>query len=145
MLSTNKIIAANYLCGVELPWQEYLHELLENSQEEDIPVDFNLAEYPLPKQLKNSCVLKEFKDGSLDYQSSQIWLAIDDGGNRRIIEPKETSGVLIEGDTGKIIKAFNGLPEITPDKTEKLIRILIRKEDSGTPIMRWRLYSNTLS
>jgi hypothetical protein len=95
-------------------------------------------------------VLKEYKDGSCEYASSQIWLAIDQSGRRTIIEPKETSGVLIEGETGRILRPFSNLPEVTPRDTQYLIRILIRKEfDDKTQQqntnMRWTLYTNTFS
>lgn len=145
-----KIIAAHLLHGVDPEWQDYLFELLEKARERDIPIDFKHAMNPLPKQLRNPCVVKEYKDGSCEYTSSQIWLAIDQSGRRTIIEPKETSGVLIEGETGRILKPFSNLPEVTPRGTQYLIRILIRKKfDDKTQQqntnMRWTLYTNTFS
>lgn len=145
-----KIIAAHLLHGVDPEWQNFLYDLLENARERDIPIDFDRALSPLPKQLRNPCVLKEYKDGSCEYVSSQIWLAIDQRGRRTIIEPKETSGVLIEGETGRILKPFSNLPEITPRDTQHLIRILIRNEiddktQQQSTNMRWTLYTNTFS
>ncbi len=149
MNTQTKTIATHLITGVEAEWQDYLYELLEQARDKDIPVDFNHAEAPLPKQLRNSCVIREYKDGSCEYNSSQIWLAIDQYGNRTIIEPKETSGVLIEGETGKILKTFNCLPEPTPKGTQHLIRILIRKETDTkgqqNTTMHWKLYTDVVS
>lgn len=145
-----KIIASHLLYGINPEWQDFLCSLLENAKDKDIPIDFEHALSPLPKQLRNPCVLKEYKDGVCEYMSSQIWLAIDQTGKRTIIEPKETSGVLIEGETGRIIKPFSNLPTITPRDTQYLIRILIRKEFNNLTQqleakMRWTLYSDLFS
>lgn len=145
-----KVIAANIIHGIPLEWEEYLHILLENSQERDVRIDFNQSQHPFPKQLRNPCVLKEYKDGTCEYVSSQIWIAIDGNGQRTVIEPQETSGVLIEGETGRILKPFNKLPEVTPRDAQHLIRILIRKAtDVRTKQQResmsWTLYTNTRS
>lgn len=145
-----KIVAAHIIHGVPAEWEEYLHLLLEHSRERDIQINFNQPPQPFPKQLRNPCVLKEYKDGSCEYVSSQIWLSISASGERTIIEPQETSGVLIEGETGRILKPFNKLPEVTPRDARHLIRILIRKGiDARTKQQResmtWTLYTNTYS
>ena len=150
MLTQQQVIAANIIRGVDPEWQDFLYDLIERANEHDINIDFSKACYPLPKQLKNSSVVKEYNDGCREYISSSIWLAIDKQGNRTIIEPKETSGVLIDGETGCIIRPFNHLPAVTPHGTEHLIRILIRRETNqdtleSQPSMRWKLYTNNFS
>lgn len=145
--SQTKVEAMGLVLGIgDKDWEEYLLNLIGLSDPERISLDWENASYPLPKQLKNPAVAKELPDGTREYISSQLWLRLTKNGEKELLIPDETSGVLFEGDTGKVLKGFNCLPLVTPNDTDYLIRILIRENDmSEKPLMNWQLYTNVLN
>lgn len=141
-----KAEALGLIQGIDSEWSDYLTTAIELTVADKIALDWANAK-PLPKQLRNPSCLAKAQNGDTIYLSTQVWLAIDFEGNRTLILPEETSGVMIEQTTGKIIRNFTGLPEITPENTKHLIRISIRREtDAETneeyPETKWTLYSN---
>lgn len=142
-----KVQAMGLVVGIgNTEWEEYLLSLIGLSDPERLYLDWENASYPLPKQLKNPAVAKELPDGTREYMSSQLWLRLNKNGEKELLIPDETSGVLFEGDTGKVLKGFNCLPMVTPRNTDYLIRILIREQDdSEKPLMNWQLYTNYLN
>ncbi len=145
-----KAEAIGLLTGIDSEWQEYLAELVKTVDARKLNLNWDNAFYPLPKQLRNPAVVREFKDGEREYVSSQLWLRLNKRGDRELLVPDETSGVLLEGETGKVLKPFNGLPLITPEDTDFLIRIHIKEDEdyrTGHSIasMNWCLYSNSMS
>lgn len=142
----NKVIAANYITGIEPEWQEYLLSVLDDANGRKLPVDFDDVDlvHDIEYQLHNSTVTIRYKDGKEIIASSQVWIAFKEDGTRELIEPPETSGVLIEAETGKVLKSYNGLPMPLPKGTKHLIRIHIRNQvqPSGDvkSSMRWRLF-----
>lgn len=141
-----KTHAANLLKGIDKEWEGYLLDLLDNADSKKLFLEWDKAFYPLPKQLRNPSVVKEYKDGAREYVSSQLWLKLNAQGEKELLVPDETSGILMEGETGKIIKPFKALPMITPEDADFLVRIYIQekphpKEGTVTD-MSWYLYTN---
>lgn len=142
-----KAEATGLVVGIgDAEWEEYLLDLINTVDSAKIRLDWDNAFYPLPKQLRNPCVVKEFKNGDREYVSSQLWLKLNKHGDRELLIPDETSGVILEGETGKVLRPLNGLPLITPDDTDFLIRIHIREKTnpSAKPDeldMNWCLYT----
>ena len=142
-----KAEALGLIQGIDPEWSDYLTTAIEFTEAEKIALDWTTAR-PLPKQLRNPSCLAQDATGGIKYLSTQVWLAIDFEGNKKFITPDETSGVLIEERTGKIIQNFTGLPEVTPENTKHLIRISIRRETDEEskeyhPETKWTLYSNS--
>lgn len=143
-----KAEATGLIMGVgDKEWEEYLLDLIQNANPDKIRLDWENAFYPLPKQLRNPSVIKEFANGEREHVSSQIWLKLNKDGNKELLIPDETSGVILEGETGKVVRPFNGLPLITPSDTDYLIRIHIREKIGGHSAenesdMNWCLYTN---
>ena len=130
-------------------WKKYLSDLVNQVDAKKLNLDWDKAYYPLPKQLRNPAVVKEYRNGEREYVSSQLWLRLTKAGSSELLVPEETSGVLLEGETGKVLKPFNGLPLVTPDDTDYLIRIHIRESENktgqSTLDMSWHLYGNTIN
>lgn len=144
-----KAEAVGLLLGIDKEWEEYLLELVESVDPKKLTLDWENAFYPLPKQLRNPSVVKEYKDGVREYLSSQLWLKLNKQGEKELLVPDETSGILLEGETGKVLKPFNGLPMITPENTDYLIRIHIQEKphpkEGSVLDMSWRLYTNNIN
>lgn len=144
-----KAEAFGLIQGIDPEWSHYLGVAIEYTDPDKIALDW-VNPNPLPKQLRNPSVIAKSGEGDIEYISTQVWLAIDDEGNRKLITPNETSGVMIEQGTGKIIENFIGLPEITPDDTKYLIRMSIRRAvnkdtNESYPETKWTLYSKLKS
>lgn len=143
-----KAEAIGLLIGIDPQWEQYLSELVALVDSQKVSLDWKNALYPLPKQLRNPSVIREFKDGAREYASSQLWLRLNKEGDRELLVPDETSGVLLEGETGKVLKPFNGLPLVTPDNTDFLIRIYIKETETThgqfVSDMNWSLYTNSM-
>ncbi len=142
-----KAEALGLIKGIDPEWSEYLSTAIELTMADKIALDWAGAK-PLPKQLRNPSCLSRTKDGNIIYLSTQVWLAIDEEGGKQLITPEETSGVLIEDATGKIIQNFTGLPAVVPANTKHLIRISIRSDVNNEtkerqPETKWTLYSYT--
>ena len=144
-----KAEAINLLSGIDKEWEEYLLDLVDRVNPRKINLDWENAQYPLPKQLRNPSVIREYKNGERIYVSSQLWLKLSKEGEKELLVPEETSGILLEGETGKVIKPFNGLPTVTPDNTDYLIRIHIQEKhypEQGPVLeMNWQLYTNSIN
>jgi hypothetical protein len=140
-----KAEALGLIRDIDPEWSEYLSTAIELTVANKIALDWTSAR-PLPKQLRNPSCLAKTKEGAILYLSTQVWLAIDAAGDKQLITPEETSGVLIEDSTGKIIQNFTGLPEVVPENTKHLIRISIRSDmneetKQRQPETKWTLYS----
>ena len=144
-----KAEATGLLAGIDKGWEEYLLDLIQNVDPRKINLDWANAFYPLPRQLRNPSVIREYKNGERDYVSSQLWLKLNKEGEKELLVPDETSGILLEGETGKVLKPFNGLPLVTPADTDYLIRIHIQEKphpkEGSVLDMNWQLYTNTLN
>lgn len=147
MTSSKLAFCLELIKGLDIEWFEFLHDLMKTASTNNLIESYEDAVTPLPRQLRNPAVIKEFTDGRLLTSSSQIWLVIDEDGKRSIIEPEETSGIVTD-ENGKVKRRLTGLPSLTPKNTKYLIRIVIREslgeeKDAVVYDSSWRLYKNT--
>lgn len=127
------------LTGLEKEWVEYLNDFIDNTQSERelfIP-----PARPMILQLRNPAVVIKEEDGSETIASGCVWLIQYTNRTKEIIVPEETSGVLLERSTGRLLKNYNGLPYPLPDNVESLMRINLRITGDETSI-NWRLYKH---
>lgn len=146
MTSPKLTFCLELIKGLDIEWFSFLKDLAKDADPNNIIKDWDDAESPLPRQLRNPAVIKEFTDGRTLVISSQIWLVIDDEGNRSIIEPEETSGIVTD-ENGKVKRRLAGLPSLAPKNTKYLVRIVIREtldeeNDDVVYDSSWWLYKN---
>ena len=140
----NKNFVANIVTGVQPDWEDYLFDIIEKSYDEDIIISDKI-EPVMPKQLFNPAVVHLHKNGTEEFMSSQIWISVNDEGNKTLIVPDETSGVLMSKEGKRILGHFSGLPSLTPKDAKELVRIVIRKESQDVVKMRVHLYGECVN
>ena len=130
--------------GIDSEWSTYLGALIQNTKDErELIIGQPRA---MVYQLRNPAVVIKEEDDSETYASGCVWLLNYVDGTREIVVPEETSGVLFERATGKLIKNFTGLPTPLPDNVNSVIRIAIRTGiDTNDVSINWRLFSTDVS
>ena len=130
--------------GIDPEWFEYLSTLIANVKDERELVIGEPREMVF--QLRNPAVIIKEADGSETHASGCIWLLNYEDGTREIVVPEETSGVLFERVSGKLIKNFAGLPTPLPDNVSDVARIALRTGSEIDDVsISWRLFSTNVS
>lgn len=130
--------------GIDPEWFEYLSTLIANVKDERELVIGEPREMVF--QLRNPAVIIKEADGSETHASGCIWLLNYEDGSREIVVPEETSGVLFERASGKLIKNFSSLPTPLPDNVSNVIRIALRTGSEIDDVsISWRLFSTNVS